>query len=463
MMRKSNSILLLLLIFSCFANSPNGKAMAGGNEKKQKNVLLIIVDDLNNTLGTYGHPTVLTPNIDKLANQGIQFNKAYCNYAVCNPSRSSFLTGVLPETIGITDNRTPLQSKIGDMISLPKLFKENGYYTASLGKIFHRKEAEHNDLEAWDEIMGFSTTELGEKGEERNMTAGQLKWCRWKAAEGDDTDQPDGQIAEKAMEIIKSKKNDPFFLAVGFHKPHDPFIAPKKYFDMYPLVACNPPPLPEGWAPPYDHSLPNQTDIFSQFTDQDKREFLRSYYACTSFMDAQVGKVVNTLKDEGLMENTLIVFLGDHGYHLGEHEWWNKVTIYEKGQNAPMIIVDSEKNISGVESNAMIEFIDLYPTLADVCKLSDTPNYLEGKSFRSVLENPLTSFRDVVYAIIRRGNIMGKTVKTKDWRYIEWDDGAQGFELYNEQSDPREYFNLAQNSKYDNVQALMKKLLQQYK
>lgn len=444
---------------SCITNNSSEKT----TNQKPKNVLFIVVDDLNTTLGTYDHPTVLTPNIDKLAKQGIQFNKAYCNYAVCNPSRSSFLTGVLPETIGITDNRTPLQSRIGDMVTLPYLFKQNGYYTASLGKIFHRGDDQHNDLKAWDDIYNFKTTELGSKGEERNMTDGALKWCRWQAAEGNDADQQDGQVADQAIEIIKSKKEKPFFLAVGFHKPHDPFIAPKKYFDLYPLVACNPPLLPEGWATPFKHSLPHQTDIFNQFTDQDKREFLRSYYACTSFMDAQVGKVLDALKDENLMDNTLIVFLGDHGYHLGEHEWWNKVTIYEKGHNAPLIIVDGEKPKSGVESNAMIEFIDLYPTLADVCGLNNVPSYLEGKSFRNVLENPLTSFRDVVYGIIRRGDMMGKTVKTLDWRYIEWDNGNKGYELYNEHLDPLEYNNLAANSKYDQIEAFMKQILDRYK
>lgn len=468
-MKKARNIIILFVFLGghgfCIGENPEVTTA----EQKPKNVLFIVVDDLNNTLGTYGHPTVLTPNIDKLASQGIQFNKAYCNYAVCNPSRSSFLTGLLPETLGITDNITPLQTKIGDRISLPGLFKKNGYYTASLGKVFHGN-AEHNDPKAWDDIFGFSATELGKKGEERNLTDGELKWCRWQAAEGEDIDQPDGQVAEKAIEIIKSNKGEPFFLAVGFHKPHDPFIAPKKYFDMYPLVVCDPPALPEGWVAPYKHSLPGQTDIFARFTDQDRREFLRSYYACTSFMDAQVGKVVNAVKEAGLLENTLIVFLGDHGYHLGEHEWWNKVTIYEKGHNAPLIVVDGAKIISGVETNAMIEFIDLYPTLADLCNLEDIPDYLEGKSFKPVIENPMTSHRDMVYAIISRGSrfgkqkgtMFGKTIKTNDWRYIEWDDGDQGIELYNEYADPLEYNNLAANKKYSDVITYMKELLAQY-
>ena len=196
------------------------------------NVLFIVADDLTKTLGCYGHPVVKTPHVDQLAARGIQFNQAYCNFAVCNPSRSSFLTGMTPETTTIQDNRIPLQSVIGDWVSLPALFKQNGYYTMSLGKIFHGNREEHNDLKGWDEIYGFGATELGKKGEGRNMTDGVLKWCHWRAAEGDDEDQADGQMAKKAVEFIKADHEKPFFLAVGFHKPHDPFVAPKKYFEI---------------------------------------------------------------------------------------------------------------------------------------------------------------------------------------------------------------------------------------
>jgi len=451
----------LLFISISTSSHANLSLLLSNQDEPKKNVVFIIVDDLNKTLGSYGHPVVLTPNIDQLAKKGVQFNGAYCNFPVCNPSRSSLLTGVLPENLGILDNRTPLQSKIGDMVSMPYLFKNNGYYTASLGKVFHGS-GEDNDMKAWDEIHSFKTTETGQQGEERNITDGELKWCHWRAAEGDDLDQMDGQVAQKAVEIIKEKEDKPLFLAVGFHKPHDPFIAPKKYFDMYPLVNCNPAAIPFGWQPPYPHTLPSQQDIFARFTDQDKREFLRSYYACTSFMDAQVGKVMKALEEKGMIDNTLIVFFGDHGYHLGEHEWWNKVTVYEKGHNAPMIIIDpSNPDVAGIESNALVEFVDIYPTLAEVCNLENIPAHLEGKSFKSVLDNPLTSFRDGVYSIVRRGGFIGRTVKTRDWRYIEWDQGNQGTELYDQINDPLEYHNLADNNKYHQVEKTMKLLMEQ--
>jgi len=426
--------------------------------KTDKNVLFIVVDDLNTTVGCYGHPLVKTPNVDKLANKGIRFKHAYSNYAVCGPSRGSFLTGLKPESIGILDNRTPLQSVLGDRVTLPNLFRQNGFYTMSLGKIFHGSK-DHNDPDAWDEIYGYSATELGKKGETRNITDGVLKWCHWKAAEGDDEDQADGQIAKKAVEFIKTKKEKPFFLAVGFHKPHDPFIAPKKYFDMYLLEDCDPPVLPEGWKPPYKHTLPGATTVFNKFTDQDKREFLRSYYACTSFMDAQVGKLLEALKESGQMENTLIVFFGDHGYHLGEHNWWNKVAVFEKGTNPPFIIAGQSVGKKGVDSDAMFEYIDIYPTLANLFQLENTPDYLEGKSFAEVIEDPALPFRDEVRAIISRGEMLGRMVKNENYRYVEWDNGKKGRELYDQKNDPIEYNNLAENPEYLSVVTEMRTLL----
>jgi uncharacterized sulfatase len=447
---------LIIFAFVCLLTACNNTPEKG--IPKDKNVLFIVVDDLNTTLGCYGHPVVKTPNIDRLAENGIRFNHAYCNYAVCGPSRGSFLTGLKPETIGILDNRTPLQNVIGDKITLPALFRKNGFYTMSLGKVFHGSK-EHNDPNAWDEIYGFSATEAGKQGEERNMTNGVLKWCHWQAAEGDDEDQPDGQIAKKAVEFIKSEKEKPFFLAVGFHKPHDPFIAPKKYFDRYPLEDCNPPQLPDGWEPPYPHTLPNETKTFNKFTERDKREFLRSYYACTSFLDAQVGKLIQALKESNQLENTLIILFGDHGYHLGEHNWWNKVTIFEKGTNAPFIVAGNAVKQKGVVSDAMFEYIDIYPTLAGLFHLNNIPDYLEGESFAEVLAHPEKPFRKEVRAIVNRGPMVGRMVKNKNFRFVEWGNGEKGMELYDQKNDPVEYNNLAKNPDFRIVANQMRELL----
>lgn len=454
------TIFFVFLVSGVFLSCSNSKSGNNSNQEKKQNFLFIVVDDLNTTLGCYGHPLVKTPNIDKLAESGLKFNHAYCNYAVCGPSRGSFLTGLRPETIGVLDNNTPLAPLLNGKTTMPHLFRMNGYHTMSLGKIFHRPN-DHSDPKAWDEIYGYAPTELGKKGEKRNISDGVLRWCHWQAAEGDDDDQPDGQNAKKAVEFIKAKKDKPFFLAVGFHKPHDPFIAPKKYFDMYPLEDCDPPSLPENWEPVYKHSLPGETITFNKFTDQDKREFLRSYYACTSFMDAQVGKIIAALKESGQLENTLIVFMGDHGYHLGEHNWWNKVTIYEKGTNAPFIVFGNAVQSKGVETNAMFEFIDLYPTFADIFQLENIPDYLEGKSFAGILKQPNQPFRAEVRAVVNRGNMMGRMVKNENFRYIEWANGDKGRELYDQKNDPVEYNNLAEKAEFSAVVEEMKTLINQ--
>jgi uncharacterized sulfatase len=296
---------------------------------------------------------------------------------------------------------------MGDKVTLPYLFKQNGFETIGLGKIFHRMD-NYDDAKAWDAYYNFETAEMGKQGEKRNLTDGKLKWCWWQAREGTDDDQEDGQIAKKAVELIKTKRDKPFFLAVGLKKQHDPFVAPKKYFDMYPLEVCAPPVLPEGWQPPYNQTLPSETSIFNNFTDQDKREFLRSYYACTSFMDAQVVRLLDALKASGQLENTLVVFFKDHGYHLGEHNWWNKVTVFEKGTNAPFIMAGIAVGKKGIKSNAMFEFVDIYPTLAELMNLKHVPEYLEGKSFANSVEDPTKPFRSEVIALTRRGTMLGK-------------------------------------------------------
>lgn len=467
---KNKTHTLGLSIFLCLFVSMSGFSQERETNKSNapidKNVLFIVVDDLTKTLGCYGNTVVKTPNIDKLADMGIKFNGAYCNYSVCNPSRSSLLTGLRPETTTILDNTKPLQSILGDRITLPALFKQNGYYTMDLGKIFHRPEEKHNDLEAWDEFQMFGRTPIGKTGEKRNFTGDVMKWCYWQATEGGDEDLPDGQVAKKAVEFIKAKKEQPFFLAVGFAKPHDPYVAPKKYFDMYPLEDMIPHVPPEDWNAPHAHTFPHKSKVFpkgaailNNFTEQDKKEFLRSYYACTTYMDAQLGKILDALKESGQIDNTLIVFFGDHGYHLGEQNWWNKFTLYERANNAPFIMAGASVKEKGVTSESLFEFIDIYPTLAELLQLKNTPGYLEGKSFAKLLDDPSESFRTSVQAVMTRGDLIGRSVKNKKWRYIEWENGTQGVELYDQEKDPLEYKNLAHNAEYSEIMVEMKKLL----
>jgi len=468
-MIRITAVILLVsttLLLSCWMSKSKG---SGGNDpvSEPATVLFIIVDDLNKELGTYGSSKVQTPNVDRLARLGIQFDRAYCNYSVCNPSRSSLLTGLRPETTTVLNNTITIQSILGDRITLPALFKLNGYHTVNLGKIFHRPEAEHNDHKAWDEFRNFGVTPTGKKGERRNLTGDVMRWCYWRAAEGDDEDQPDGQVARRAVEILKGEREQNLFLAVGLAKPHDPYIAPRKYFDLYPLDEIELPSVPESWTEPYKHAFPLENPVFPQgkkifneFSDQDKREFLRAYYACISFMDAQLGKILDALEETGKLDNTYIFFFSDHGYHLGDHDWWNKFTLYEPSTGAPFIVAGPAVKEKGPRTDAMIEFIDIYPTLAELLKLENTPDYLEGRSFQRILKNPYQEFRTFVQSVMTRvDGSMGKSVKNSRWRYIEWENGRSGSELYDLDRDPLEYNNLVNDPEYASVVAEMKQLI----
>lgn len=432
------------------------------------NVVFIVIDDLRRDLGTYGSPVVKSPNIDKLASEGVRFDNAYCQYPVCNPSRTSFLTGLRPDSTRILDNSTKFRTTIPDVVTMPQLFKENGYFTASLGKIFHRGltmedlRPEMDDRKSWDVSRYFQATETGQRGEGRNLTGGKLEWCRWLAADGDDEDQPDGMIARDAVRILEeqSKKDQPFFLALGFHKPHDPFIAPKKYFDLYPLEKLK---LPAVGAPLQKDpglAIPGGAfrEAFGKFTDRERREFMRSYYAGTSFTDAQIGKIMTALERLNLRRNTIVVVLGDHGYHLGERGWWNKNTLFELSARAPVVVSAPGQKARGRSSTRLIEFIDFYPTLVELCSLP-SPSHLQGRSFTPLLDDPKRPGKDAAYTQVRRGRIDGYSVRTERWRYTEWDEGRAGAELYDHRRDPGELNNLAGDPKHAGTVAGMKRLL----
>jgi iduronate 2-sulfatase len=416
------------------------------------NVLLIASDDLRPDLGCYGS-VVKSPNIDRLAAKGMRFERAYCQYPVCNPSRTSLLTGLRPNTTKILDNGTPLRKTLPDAVTLPQLFRQNGYFAASLGKIFHRGltmedlRPEMDDQKSWDVARYFQATERGLKGEGRNLTGGKLPWCRWLAAEGDDQDQPDGQIAREGIRLLEEKSDKPFFIALGFHKPHDPFIAPKKYFDLYPLeklklldrpaVGSNAPlAIPGGWK--------NQ---FSNFTDQERREYMRSYYAGISFMDAQVGKVLDALNRLKLWDRTVVVFFGDHGFHLGERGWWNKSTVFELSARAPLIVWSPQMKAAGKSTKRLVEFVDIFPTITELCGLKP-PTALEGRSFAPLLHDPSRSWKEAAFTQVQRNQSAGYSVRTERWRYTEWDRADKGVELYDHENDPGEWHNLAGDSRH---------------
>jgi iduronate 2-sulfatase len=450
---------LRLLMASCLllAASLNTAAQTG-----KPNVLFIVADDLRTTYGDRG---IHTPNLDRLTKRSVRFERAYVQYPVCNPSRVSFLTGMRPETTRVLDNTTYFRQPLPDIVTLPQLFKQSGYFTASLGKIFHRGgtmedvNADWADPVSWSHVRFYQGTPRGQQGEGRNLTGGVLKWCRWLAAAGTDEDQPDGQIAAEAVRLLDEKRSEPFFLGVGFHKPHDPFVAPKKYFDLYPFDKITLHRDPAQRSPEEALALPKMYEQFQQFTDQERREFKRAYLAGVSFMDAQLGKVLDALEQNKLWDNTIIVFIGDHGYHLGERGWWNKNTLFELSARAPLIVYAPRAKGNGKASSALVEFVDLYPTLAELAGLK-APHQLAGASLKPLLDNPAGKIKDAAFTVVTRGKALGRSVRTARWRYTEWDGGARGVELYDHQNDAGEYRNLAREAQYAATVAELKQLLQ---
>ena len=430
------------------------------------NVLLIAADDLRPDLGCYGS-VVKTPNLDRLAARGMRFERAYCQYPVCNPSRTSLLTGLRPETTRILENNLHFRKTIPNVVTLPELFRKSGYFAGSLGKIFHRGltmedlRPEMDDTNSWDVARYFQATERGLKGEGRNLTGGRVPWCRWLAADGDDEDQPDGQIAREGVRLLEEKRDVPFFIALGFHKPHDPFNAPKKYFDLYPLETLkllDKPSTGSSNAPLAIGGGAWKTE-FDKFTDQERREYMRAYYAGISFMDAQVGKMLDALDRLKLWDRTVVVFFGDHGFHLGERGWWNKGTIFEYSARAPLIVWAPQMKSAGKRSTRLVEFVDIYPTVAELCGLKP-PHTFEGRSFVPLLADPARGWKEAAFTQVQRGRIAGHSVRTERWRYSEWNGGAQGVELYDHNNDPGEWHNLAgdprQKENLRNLSALLR-------
>jgi iduronate 2-sulfatase len=430
-------------------------APAASTGTKALNVLFVVVDDLRPELGCYGVKEVVSPNFDRLAARGMLCRNAYAQYPVCNPSRASFLSGMRPDECGIVSNTVPFRTKLPDTVSLPQLFRQNGYFTAGIGKIFHLgqdrqgKQVLFQDPLSWDYFLDslHDAPKSGRTGEGRNLTDGRLKWCEWRAANGDDDDQPDGLNTSAALRILEENHDKPFFIALGLHKPHDPFVAPKKYFDLYPEGSTKLADEPRDRSPQVRYAIPNSTD-FETFTDKERREFKRAYHACVSFADAQFGRLLEAMDRLELWENTMVIVIGDHGYHLGEHGWWNKVTVYELGARSPMMVWMPGAKGMGKPTSAIIEFVDLYPTLIDYAGLK-APHKLSGTSLRPVFDDPEHPGKEAAFTQVNRGKNVGRSVRTKRWRYTEWGpDGKSGIELYDHQADPREYHNLVDQPKY---------------
>ena len=423
---------------------------------EKPNVLFLNIDDLRDVRAY--NPQVKTPNLDRLAAEGVRFDSAYVQATFCNPSRSSFLTGLRPYRTGVTDNRAHFRDTVPDVVTLPQHFRQNGYLTYRFGKIFHGAE-NMDDPASWDHAEYPRNTPAG-RGKKHDITGGKIRWCWWAAPDCEDEALADGIIARKAVEFLEGKHEKPFFLAVGFHKPHDPFVAPKRYFDLYPPESLPLHSDPSHASPTPDPQMTGWKRIFETFTPEQERQFLRAYSAASTFADAQVGKVLGALDRNGLRENTIVFLMSDHGYHLGEREWWNKATLYEYSTRTPLIARVPGVTAAGRPCRRIVEFLDLYPTLVELAGLN-APPHLQGRSLVPLLENPDRAWERPAYSVLRRGKYgWGRSVRTENWRYIRWENAPEAEELFDHRTDPGEWRNLAKDPAHAETVARLRTLLQ---
>ena len=452
------------------------------------NVLHIVSDDLNCSLSCYGHPQVKSPNIDKLAARGVMFEKAYCQYPLCNPSRASFMTGQRPDHTKVYENSTHFREALPDVLTMPQSFQKAGAWVARVGKLYHYGVPTQigtsglDDPPSWMEFVNPIGHDKAVEDKIFSLTPGQFGGTLSWFADEDPAPQTDEKGAEAAIKLLEQHKDKPFYLAVGFYRPHTPYVAPKKYFDMYPLdqiqLATGPMKDQEGVpAPAYMSYKPEQDKL----DDNLRRQARQGYYASASFMDAQVGQVVDALERLGLADKTIIVFHSDHGYHLGEHGLWQKQSIWEGSARVPLIICVPGAKVKGKTCPRTVEIVDLHATLTDLCGIEAPKN--DGYSLRPLLEDPNAEWSHPAFSQVLRGQqlgtnapkfkdqqkknkgkkgagFMGRTVRTEGWRYTEWgEDGANGVQLYDMVKDPTEAKNLASDPAFADKVKEMKALL----
>ena len=445
-------------------------AAACNRSEPPPNVLFVASDDLTSTLGCYGHPVVKSPNIDRLAARGVRFDNAYCQFPFCGPSRASLMTGMRPDTSGVVTNAmVNFREKHPDATTLPQLFKNSGWRSMRVGKMFHMGvpggvgTMRHQDPPSWDVSIsppGDEDESAGPGGDPNPDLRNGLKmqWVQTADASG----QADAAAADTAIDLLEGVADQPFFMGLGFVRPHVPFVAPVEFFDMYPLeeieLISNPPDDLDDIPPPAKNLRPflwNQMGM----SEENQRISLRGYYASVSFMDQQLGRVLDALERLGQADRTIVLFFGDHGWHLGEHTHWQKMSLMEESVKAPLIISAPGMRGNGRASRALVEFIDFYPTLAELCGLT-APAELEGVSLAPLLDDPSASVKDAAFSQVQwEGRIFGRTVRTDRYRYIRWEGDGGGEELYDHQTDPREFENLASDPQHGDVLERMRSRL----
>lgn len=432
-----------------------------------RNVLLIAVDDLDNHLGCYGDPLVKSPNIDRLARRGVRFDRAYCQFPLCSPSRTALLTGLRPDSTRIYDLKTHFRTTVPDVVTLPQHFKNQGYFVARVGKLYHYGVPGDIGTDGLDDPLSWTTVRNPkgrDKAEENlitNLTPGRGlgSSLSYLAADGTDEEQTDGMVATEAVRLMEQGKDGPFFLAVGFFRPHCPYVAPKKYFDLYPK---NKIPLP-AHSPGDTTQYPREAFFTYPFNwgldEAQRREAIQAYYASITFMDAQVGRVLDALDRLGLAENTIVVLWSDHGYLLSEHGQWMKQSLFEEAARVPMIVAAPGAKGNGTASPRTVELQDIYPTITDWCRVG-TPARVAGNSLLPLLADSKTPWDHPAITQTIRKNGMGRSIRTERWRYSVWEDGEGAEELYDHNKDPYELKNLAQEPTFaETKQKLRSRLL----
>lgn len=467
-------------------------APVAAREKRQLNVLFIAVDDLRPQLGCYGDPVVKSPHIDRLAARGTTFTRAYCQQALCSPSRISLLSGRYPATTRIFTIGPALRETLPVIVTLPQHFKNHGYFTRSLGKVYHvgiddppswsvpswQSPKPRYGPEAQEAVRKYrrDMKAAGKPIPRRGQGAAFYAGPAFEAPDVPDDELTDGDIGREAVATLKDlaeKREQPFFLAVGFHNPHVPWIAPRRYWDLYHAEDI---PLPDNPYPPKNaprFAARTGADFFwygntpkdRVVTPEFGRKCLHGYLAAVSYIDAQVGRLLDTLAETGRERDTLVILWGDHGYYMGEHGWWGgKHNNYEGATRAPLIVAVPRQEKRGVECDALVEFVDIYPSLVEICGLPPADG-TQGRSFKPLIDNPKADTKDRSHSWYPKGGYRGIAMRTDRWRFVEWRKAGvpNVYELYDHRSDPQENENLAVRPEYaETVRELSAKLQERF-
>lgn len=451
--RTPRLLMVIVALVGCVAG------VHAADEPSKPNVLFLICDDLNCDLSCYGHPLVKSPNIDRLAQRGVRFEHAYCQYPLCGPSRASFMSGLYPDQTLIHRNAIYLREHVPNAKTMSQMFRDAGYFATRIGKIYHYNvpkhigTAGHDDPYSWNYTINPRGRDVDDEPLIFSLRKGQFGGTlSWLAAEGTDAEQTDGIAADAAIAQLRkhAAEKTPFFMAVGLYRPHTPYVAPKKYFEMYPLEDIVVPTVPDGYLDtipkPAKASLTRKKDQLN-LPDKLARQAIQAYYASITFADAQLGRILDALEQTGLDDNTVVLFTSDHGYHMGEHGHWQKTTLFENAAHVPLIIAGPGTTAAGQSAGCPAEMVDFYPTLASLTGLKP-PKYVSGVDLTPALRDASATPRQSAFTQYANGY----SLRTDRYRYTEWGaGGSEGAELYDHKSDPYEMKNLASSSNHAGI------------